>query len=392
MKKIYIFTFLLALFLMSCGQKTEQTAENTDAEEEEEVDANNICLTDNQLKVANIEIGKTELKKMEYGIAANGQLSLRPSDKAEVSSLVNGLVRKLLVREGQQVKEGQEIAYIENVEVVAQEREYYKAVQERDLAQQELDRQQTLSSQGAGIGKNLQEAKAQLQIANATITAVGNQLRQIGISTKQIETGKFVTLIPVKAEITGTVTRVRANIGSYVDMQTPLFEIKKNDAVHCDLMIYERDFNKVKIGQKADILLTNQDTPKLGGTVSEISQYFDENTKSLVVHIHINNTNKTRLIDGMYCTGTIYTGTQELEALPSEAVVQVDGKPCIFVLNSTEDNKEGKTYHFSKMDITTGVTEGGYTAVYAKQSLNNQQIVRKGAFYLASMIADHGEE
>lgn len=385
MRKIYFITSLVALLLTGCGQKNEQPAEN---EEAEEVDASDICLTAEQMEVGNIELGTTELKNMNYGISANGQLSLRPSDKAEVSSLVNGLVRKLLVREGQQVKEGQVIAYIENVEVVAQEREYYKAVQERSLAQQELDRQQTLNTQGAGIGKNLQEAKAQLQVANATITAVGSQLQQIGISPKQIESGKFVTQIPVKAEITGTVTRVRANIGSYVDMQTPLFEIKKNDAVHCDLMIYEHDFNKVKTGQKAEIVLTNQDAPKLQGTVSEISQYFDEATKSLIVHVHIDNASQIRLIDGMYCTGTIYTGSQQLEVLPSEAIAQVDGKSCIFVLTGTE----GQTHHFSKVDVTTGATENGYTAISAKQPLDKQQIVKKGAFYLASMIADHGEE
>ena len=389
MKLKYFVSALATILLTSCGQKTGSQAES---EEEETIDDNNICLTSEQMKVANIELGTTELKNMNYGITANGQLSLRPSDKAEVSSLVNGLVRKLLVREGQQVTEGQVIAYIENVDIVAQEREYYKAIQERDLAQQELERQQTLNTQGAGIGKNLQEARAQLQVANATITAVGYQLQQMGISPKQVKEGRFVTQIPIKAEITGTVTRVRANIGSYVDMQSPLFEIKKNDAVHCDLMIYERDFNKVKTGQKAEIELTNQNTPKLKGTVSEISQYFDDETKSLIVHVHIDNTSKTRLIDGMYCTGTIYTGSQELEVLPNEAIVHVDGKPCIFVLNRTENNEEEQTYHFGKVEIETNVTDGDYTAFKTDRQLSQQQIVKKGAFYLASMIADHGEE
>ena len=72
--------------------------------------------------------------------------------------------------------------------------------------------------------------------------------------------------------------------------------------------------------------------------------------------------------------------------------MHVDGKPCIFVLNRTENNEEEQTYHFGKVEIETNVTDGDYTAFKTDRQLSQQQIVKKGAFYLASMIADHGEE
>ena len=70
--------------------------------------------------------------------------------------------------------------------------------------------------------------------------------------------------------------------------------------------------------------------------------------------------------------------------------VNIEGKQYIFALNKQPRNGE---YSFSRHEVTTGVSNDGYTEVsLCKHIQNGQKIVTDNAFYLASQIGDHGEE
>ena len=84
---------------------------------------------------------------------------------ADVTSLVGGVVRKIYVTEGQQVKAGQVVAHIENTEIVGLQKDYLIAVKETSVTHQELLRQKTLASQKAGVEKTLQQASAAYEMA-----------------------------------------------------------------------------------------------------------------------------------------------------------------------------------------------------------------------------------
>ena len=79
------------------------------------------------------------MEKKELGsvIRVNGELKLNPQDKADVTSLIGGIVRKISVIEGQQVKAGQTVAYIENTEIVEMQKNYLVAAKEKETAQLE---------------------------------------------------------------------------------------------------------------------------------------------------------------------------------------------------------------------------------------------------------------
>ena len=82
------------------------------------------------------------MEKKELGsvIRVNGELKLNPQDKADVTSLIGGIVRKISVIEGQQVKAGQTVAYIENTEIVEMQKNYLVAAKEKETAQLEQQR------------------------------------------------------------------------------------------------------------------------------------------------------------------------------------------------------------------------------------------------------------
>ena len=121
-----------------------------------------------------------------------------------------------------------------------------------------------------------------------------------------------------------------------------------------------------------------------------MNEYFNQGTKSVAVHVKPDATRGTNLFDGTYVSGQIATGRQLCVALPNKAIVNIEGKQYIFALNKQPQNGE---YSFSRHEVTTGVSNDGYTEVsLCKHIQNGQKIVADNAFYLASQIGDHGEE
>lgn len=393
MKRILLIVTVTAVALtgFTFWQKgSNADAQNNKEEQEEEIDFDNIPLTQKQVNAVDLKMGEVEPRELDATIQVNGSLVLRAQNIGNVAALMGGIVKNIQVKEGQQVTKGQVVATVENTDVVSLQREYYSAYKECEMAKLEMQRQQTLTSNGAGIKKNLQQTQKEYQVAHANLTGIARQLQQIGISPAAVAKGKITTVFPLHAPISGTVSQITASLGSYADMQTPLMKIRNNGAVECDLNVFEKDINRVKVGNRVLLSLTNQPGVKVSGHVYGVNEYFNDGTKSVAAHIKLDATRGAKLFDGMYVSGKIATGRQECNALPSKAIVTTDGKTYIFALNETP--KAGK-YSFSRHEVTTGVSQNGYTEVsLCKHIKKGQKIVTDNAFYLASLTGEHGEE
>ena len=385
-------SFIVAITLIALVGFTylSKSKAETHEEEHEEVNFEHIPLSVKQVNAVDLKMGEVEKRELDATIKVSGALVLRAQNMGEVTSLMGGIVKNILVKDGQHVSKGQVVATVENTEVVSLQREYFSASKESQLAKMELDRQKTLAQNGGGIKKNLQQAEKQYQVAQANLLGIGRQLAQMGISPAAIAQGKFTTVLPLRAPISGTVSQMTASVGSFADMQTPLMKIRNNGAVECDLNVFEKDINKVKAGNRVLLSLTNQPGVKVSGHVYGMNQYFNDGTKSVAVHVKLDAARDAYLFDGMYVSGQIATGRQECIALPSKAIVKVDGKDYIFAVN--KPHKKGE-YCFSRHEISTGVSQNGYTEVsLCKHIQKGRKIVTDNAFYLASLTGEHGEE
>lgn len=386
MAALTVITFVGFSFL---SQSKAETSESEN--QEEEIDFQNIPLSEKQVKAVDLKMGEAQEREMDAMLHVNGSLVLRAQDMGNVSSLMGGIVKNVYVKEGQMVSRGQVVATIENTDVVTLQREYYTAYKESEMARLELDRQKTLASAGAGIKKTLQMSEKNYKVAQANLLGTGRQLQQMGISTKEVAKGKFTTVFPLRAPISGTVSDMQASLGSYADMQTPLMKIRNNHAVECDLNVFEKDIAKVKVGDQVLVSLTNQPGVNVSGRVYGMNQYLNKGTKSVAVHVKLDAKRGAKLFEGMYVSGQIATGVQLCMTLPDKAIVSADGKQYVFALN--QQHSKGGTYSFSRHEVTTGVSNNGYTEVaLCKHLKKGQKIVTDNAFYLASLTGDHGEE
>ena len=391
-KRFILVAALTVITFVGFSFLSQSKAETSESEnQEEEIDFQNIPLSEKQVKAVDLKMGEAQEREMDAMLHVNGSLVLRAQDMGNVSSVMGGIVKNVYVKEGQMVSRGQVVATIENTDVVTLQREYYTAYKESEMARLELDRQKTLASAGAGIKKTLQMSEKNYKVAQANLLGTGRQLQQMGISTKEVAKGKFTTVFPLRAPISGTVSDMQASLGSYADMQTPLMKIRNNHAVECDLNVFEKDIAKVKVGDQVLVSLTNQPGVNVSGRVYGMNQYLNKGTKSVAVHVKLDAKRGAKLFEGMYVSGQIATGRQLCMTLPDKAIVSADGKQYVFALN--QQHSKGGTYSFSRHEVTTGVSNNGYTEVaLCKHLKKGQKIVTDNAFYLASLTGDHGEE
>jgi len=297
-KGFYLLILLTMVMVISCGNDKKSDKEENAASEkvetekgEEEVDADADPAPD--------------LSKTVNVVRVTGTLALDPQNRAEVSPIASGVVRRITTREGIRVRRGQVVAYIENTQIVELQRQYLTAVNELSAAKTELARQQALMKQDAGVLKTLQQAESAYAIANAQVVGIGRQLSQLGVNPSSISAGKLTTLIPVTSPISGIVGKVKISMGSFVDISTSLMTVVNNVNLHCDLKMFEKDLPKVRIGQMVKLTLTNAPEVTFCAKIYDINSVFDNDSKSVTVHARIIDHPATKLLPDMFINGVI---------------------------------------------------------------------------------------
>lgn len=393
----FMLMLLIAITSISCSNNSNGTTEETEeAAVEEHPEA--VELTNEQIKAVDIVIGTIEQKNLTAVVRASGQLAVPPQNEAKVNVLSGGIIRNIKVMEGQKIKKGQVLVVIENQELIKLQQDYLSVKGGFSYVDAEYNRQKLLKEANAGTGKAYQLAESNYNAELSRIKALERQLQQFGVSPKQVAAGNITALIPVTSPISGTIGNIAAETGSYAQPGTSLMDIVDNSQIHADLLVFEKDLSKIKIGQNVNFQLTNQDNQQIEGKIYGINKSFEDDSKGVVVHAVITKP-EGNLIPGMYVTGLISVGTEMSDAVPVGAVVRDEGKSYIFVVddNPEKEHKDGKeeaTTHFKKTEVATGVSELGYIQINPLEKLpENARIVTKGAFYLQSKSsgpAEHG--
>ncbi|GAB2653822.1 efflux RND transporter periplasmic adaptor subunit [Flavihumibacter cheonanensis] len=421
---VTIIVMLISAFTMvSCNSSGKQEVEISDStaankkkisDKAEEEHSEAIELTTEQMKAVGIEIGKVELKNLSSVIKASGQLEVPPQNKADVTSLIGGVIKRIFVLEGNYVKKGQTLAMIENPEFIKLQQEYLSIKKGHTYTMQEFERQKELKENNAGTGKIYQQAESNLLAEQARLTGLEAQMKQFGINPASIANGNIVTQLPIRAPIGGVIGHININVGSYVDVTKSLMDIIDNSNIHCDLLVFEKDLFKVKVGQEVNFILTNQDNRQITGRVYGINQSFESENKAVIVHAVIKDGAKYKLIPGMYVSALIKVGNESVTAVPVDAVVKSEGKEYVFIVDEElqesvkdkdQEEKEEKTdkkeeskgdenkLAFKMVEVITGVAELGYIQItFADKAPENARVVTKGAFYILSKTKGGEEE
>lgn len=388
--------------IYSCNQKETSIQEQQDVHQEEEVATDLVALTIDQMKSIQLKVAPIEKKQLSSAIKVNGLIKVPNQNKASATALMGGVVNSILVQTGVNVKKGQVIATLKNTSFIAMQEEYLNAVSSASLAELEFHRQLALQNGNAGALKNLQAAESTFKTMSTKKNSLKKQLELIGINTATLNSENLKSTINIVSPIEGTISQVLVNIGSFVDAYNPVAEIVDNMQLHLDLYVYERDLQKLQVGQSIHFNVTNNTEKEYDAEIYAISNTFEQDTKAVAVHAIVKG-NKAGLIDGTNIVALISLENSLVDAVPTSAIINSEGQDYIFIISDKkiEDKHDEEEAHqhdkqkevvFEKIPVIKGTTAIGYSEITLLKSIPaNSKIVINGAFFILAKQKNKGE-
>lgn len=386
-----IFKTLVVIFVcinISCKQESNNNAENsyTEAHKQEHESSENLedqvlYLTAGKFNALSIKTGDLPKKNLSGYITSNGWLDVSPQDRAAVTPLIGGNLQSIKVQEGDKVRKGDILGYLSHPDLIKLQTDYTQAYHELAYLAQEYQRQNQLYEGNVSSGKNFEQTKSAYLSSKGRAAGLASQLQLLGLDISQIQEGKVYSEVPIVSPIRGYIEEINAKIGQFAQPEQELFEIVNTDYIHADLLVFEKDAQKVKEGQTVEFAIGAAPDSVMEATVYAVGKSFEKKTKAVHIHAKIKNKN-ARLFPGMYISGKINVADNRVTALPEDAVISHDGKDYIFTTQKvTAENTEERVLHPVK--VVTGIQDGEWIEVKLLTPLKeDQEIVWNQAYYL----------
>ena len=377
MTKYIIIAFAFSI-LISCGSKQEKAAEEKIATE------NSVALTDAQLKNARIETGKIQQRSISSLLKVNGSIDVPPQSMVSISAPLGGYLKATKLLPGMHVSKDESIAVMEDPQYITLQQDYITAKSQLIFAEEEYKRQEELNKSKAASDKIFQEAKMNHSNQKVLVKALSEKLKLIGINPESLNENNLSRSINIASPIEGYVSHVNMNIGKYVNPSEILFELVNPTDIHLALNIFEKDIDKLFIGQKLTAYTNNNPEKKYPCEIILIGKDLSHD-RSVEVHCHFEKYDAT-LIPGMFMNAEIEVQSHNAFVIPTDAIVRFEGKQFVFSQN------ENKTYEMQ--EVSTGNSENGFTQItFADgKDLNAHTFVIKGAYTLLMKMKNTEEE
>lgn len=192
---------------------------------------------------------KSEPEQTNLLTQCSGMIEVSPDHMYAIHARINGIVRKISVREGETVKKGQVLAYLEHQDLIKLQEDFLKAKSEKEFLDKEFKRHQTLFEGKSISEREFEVTKAKKQSANASYESLLRQLSLLGISTSQLESKGIVSSIAIRSEAEGVVSSILIHDGSFVSQDSPVFELIDTKEKLVALNVYSEKASELVAGQ-----------------------------------------------------------------------------------------------------------------------------------------------
>ncbi|WP_298359376.1 efflux RND transporter periplasmic adaptor subunit [Runella sp.] len=360
--------FAFCLFLTGCNKtETAATEEATAAPAE-------LKLTAEQEKNFGITLGSPEIRSVYDAVVLNGVVETPPQQSASISFPLTGIVRSVNVLSGSQVSKGSTLATIESLELIQLQEDYWKTVGQLTYAEQERQRQTTLSQEDVGAKRKLQQSESDFRVLEATKQGIEARLQVVGIDPNSLKINQIIRSIALRSPIAGVVKATRTNIGKSVTAGESLFEVVNQTGARLVLKVFEKDLNRIKIGQKVEL-------ENGTATITGLSNNFEAASRTVDVYAQLNG---MRLLAGQYVNGKVVASPRQAETLPETAVVRTGETAHVFV-----KTPQGV---YQPVAIKTGAAQNSFVEVIFTQKTTFPIVITGAQTLQAELTKGQGEE
>lgn len=259
--------------------------------------------TNPQAAAVPVEVGKIEIATVNEEVQALGTLAANES--VVIAPEIAGRVVALGFKEGDRVEKGQELVKLD------------KAILDADLKQAEADvrlardtheRSRSLVQRGSGTQVALEQATAQLAVAEARLQLAQSRL----------------ALTTIAAPFTGVVGLRAVGVGDYVSIGKELITLTAIDPIKVDFRVPELYLASVKVGQTIEVRVDAVPDRSFTGQIYAIDPVVDINGRAIRLRATIPNGDLT-LKPGLFARINIIVAQRERALIVPETAVVPDG-------------------------------------------------------------------
>ncbi len=375
MKNIII--LITALMIASCG-----TDKKKEVKKVEEVAGNVATFTDAQKKNAGIVTGNMERRTVSATLQLNGKIDVPPQNILSVSVPLGGYLKSTHLLPGMHINKGETIAIVEDQQYIQLQQDYLTAKARLVFIENEYHRQKELNLSKASSDKVYQQAEADLKTQKVMISALSERLKLVGISPDRLNENNISRTVNIYSPISGYVSKVNVNIGKYVSPTEVLFELINPTDIHLALKVFEKDLDKLFVGQKVVAFTNNETGKKYDCEIILISRDLSAD-RTADIHCHFEEYDK-KLLPGMYMNAEIPVSNAAAWALPEAAIVRFENKQYAFI--------QKNEHQFEMTEVNTGNSEKGFVEILNAERFAGKVFVTTNAYALLMSLKNKSEE
>lgn len=325
---------------MSCGNSNESDVQTTATVEAIPVEAANVTRGD---------------VSAYYATTA----TLEAENEADVVAKISGVIKQVLVEEGDRVNSGQALAILD-------EEQYRLEVTraEANLARLENDfnRNKEMFERNLISAEAFERVKFEMESQKATL-----ELARLSVEYSTI-----------RATISGVISARMIKTGNMVTTNQALFSITDMDPLQAIIFVPEHEMSKIRVGQTTLLQIDAIPGTEFTGRVERISPIVDRTTGTFKVTVYVNDVSN-RLKPGMFSrVRIVYDVRYQTLVMPKGALISEDGRTTVFVVQDSivlrRPVEVGYT-NGTKVEILNGLELGASVITVGQNSLRDSSKV-----------------
>lgn len=284
-----------------------------------------------------------------------GTASLEAEEEALVVAKTGGVVTQLFAEEGQYVRQGTPLAKLDDARptlelaraevTLAQQRRAYARIEElfeKNLISAEEFERVKSDFETQQAARDL----AALEVAHTT----------------------------VRAPISGIVSERLIKVGNMVTMNAPTFRLTDFDPLLAVMHVPERELNKLRRSQPAELRLDALPGTVFEGRIKRISPVVDPATGTFKVTVEVRDRSR-RLKPGMFGrVHIVYDTREDVLLIPKEAVLAEDDESAVYLVRDSMAFRQLVETGYSddaSVEILAGLDTGAVVITTGQSSLRD---------------------
>lgn len=348
--------------------------------EEEGHEERFVHLSNQEIEEFEIETDRVKPGKLKVYTNLAGEVSFNENQLAHIIPRVPGVVRRVFKNFGDDVKKNDILAIIESRDLADLKAEFLESIEKFRLAKAKYEREKGLWEKKITSEQDYLDSKQANEEERIKLSSSEQKLHAVGLrdeDLKDLRTGKehILTNYEMRSPIDGIVVEKHLTLGEKINNDTNTFTIANFSDVWVNLIIYQKDLNKIRVGQEVFIISKAHD-PISSSKVDYVSSFLDESTRTATARIVLDNKSKLWK-PGMFITAKVAVEEMEVSIMIARTAIQViEGQNMVFV-------KEGEEFHavpielgrsdLENIEVLSGLSDG-------------QEYVRRNSFTLKAEL------